>query len=168
MTRRAPAVRGPAHPYAVQAINSLRSWPALSSTQHEGGITFTAEGHKVVRFNGHGTAYLHLTPPVIERLSNTLARTVHLGTDVEPGWVVIRIEDSVDLAALLALVSVAIKANTSGALDGSPIAGQGREGRTRLPAEADGQARERPRPQTETGTRAETEIRSNAGTDAGR
>ncbi|WP_218135781.1 luciferase family protein [Nonomuraea jiangxiensis] len=111
MTRRHPAVREPAFPYAAQAIDSLRSWPALAPAHHDNGVVFTAEDREIVRFNGRGTAHLHLTRPVLDRLMDVLAKSVHLGLATEPGWVVISLEDSMDLHALLALVSVAIKAN---------------------------------------------------------
>jgi hypothetical protein len=97
--------------YAGQAVESLRAWPTLVMVRDGEAVTFSASDREIIRLHDHGTADLHLTSPVIDRLIRTLDASVHLDRSAEPGWVIIRLEDSMALHALLSLVSVALKAN---------------------------------------------------------
>lgn len=94
-----------------QAVHQLRSWPALVFVPTTAGAVFTSGGHEIVRLPDSGSAHLHLTVPVIDRLRAVLCACTHLGMGEERGWVAVPVETSVDLDLLLALVSVAIKAN---------------------------------------------------------
>jgi hypothetical protein len=94
-----------------QAVRHLQSWPSLTLIPTAAGAVFTSNGHEIVRLTGRSTARLHLTGPVIERLENALNACTHLDPDSERGWVAISVETPLDLELLLALVSVAIKAN---------------------------------------------------------
>jgi hypothetical protein len=93
-----------------QAVHHLRSWPALTLIPTAAGAVFTSGGHEIVRLSDH-TAHLHLTTPVIERLERALGAYAHLDLASERGWVVVPMDTSLDLDLVLALVSVAIKAN---------------------------------------------------------
>jgi hypothetical protein len=94
-----------------QAVHHLRSWPALTLILTPAGAVFTCGGHEIVRLTDRGTAHLHLTTPVIDRLENALGARTHVEAAPERGWVAIPMVTSLDLDLVLALVSVAIKAN---------------------------------------------------------
>ncbi|MFC5834859.1 luciferase family protein [Nonomuraea insulae] len=98
-------------PLPSQVVRQLRSWPALTFQPTAAGAVFTCGEHEIVRLTGPSTACLHLTTPVIDRLRAALCACTHLKTDEEHGWVAIPMQASVDLDLVLALVSVAIKAN---------------------------------------------------------
>ena len=99
-------------PYVEQAIANLRRWPGVTVVETgAGGVVCTAGGIPVARLGGDGVAALHLTRPVIERLSESLCASGLFLDQAEEGWVAMRVDTAADFQLLLALVSLAIKAN---------------------------------------------------------
>jgi len=99
-------------PYVEQAIANLREWPDVRMREAgEDEVVFTAGGTPVVRLTRDGLAALHLTRPVIDRLSGSLCASGLFLSLAEEGWVAMRVQTAADFDLLLALVSLAIKAN---------------------------------------------------------
>jgi hypothetical protein len=101
------------------------SWPGVRSTSAECGlgVGLSVDARQVVHLHADGTAELFLTWPVIGRLSKALRDCGRV--QMEPGgdWVRMRLESDSDVALLISLASVAIKAITSPtAADGRPRA----------------------------------------------
>lgn len=94
-----------------QAVHQLRAWPALTFLPTAAGAVFTSGDREIVRLAGPRTAHLHLTTPVLDRVRAALCTCTHLETGADRGWVTIVMETSADLDLVLALISVAIKAN---------------------------------------------------------
>ncbi|MER6952239.1 luciferase family protein [Nonomuraea sp. NPDC000554] len=110
MVRPQSALRESLAPGLTQAANVLRSWPALTMLPIDDGVSFAAGGREIVRLTGR-TAHVHLTRPAIDRLEAALGTCPHVNPSAERGWVLMHVDASLDVDLLLALVSVAIKAN---------------------------------------------------------
>lgn len=98
--------------YVEQAIAELADWPDLALLHtDEDEVVYAAGGTPVVRLTGDGFAALHLTRPVIERIGGHLRDSGLLASPAEEGWATMRVTTASDFDLLLALVSLAIKAN---------------------------------------------------------
>ncbi|MEV5412160.1 luciferase family protein [Thermopolyspora sp. NPDC052614] len=104
--------RDPRALYVERAIAQLREWPGVALAYvGENEVMFAANGTPVVRLVDDGLCMVHLTQPVIERLSHFLLDSGLLASLTDAGWVTMRVETTTDLDLLLALVSLAIKMN---------------------------------------------------------
>jgi hypothetical protein len=68
---------------------------------------------QILHFHGGSYADLRLTRPVIDRMHEVLAQSGRLFMVPDDDWIGMRLETSGDAALLVALVSLAIKANAA-------------------------------------------------------
>jgi Family of unknown function (DUF5519) len=100
--------------FADRALEQLRSWPALDSPVPDDQIpaTLLAGGQLVVAVQRPDEADLHLTWPVIERISEALLTTGQVRFEPDSDWVRVHLGCDTDIAVLTSLVSLAIQAST--------------------------------------------------------
>ncbi|MBT2231453.1 luciferase family protein [Nonomuraea sp. NEAU-A123] len=100
--------------YVERAKTEFGTWSVLAMTHAPDAVVFTVGDIEILRLIGRDTAHLHLTRPVLERLHEALAVSahVHLATQEQDGWITLRLDTRADFDLLVALVSLAIKANT--------------------------------------------------------
>ena len=99
--------------FAGRVISQLTSWSAVRAAKADCGVGVgvgTRSG-QFVHFHGAETADLFLTHAVIERMHEVLAESGRVL--IRPGhdWVQVRLEADSDVALLVTLASLAIKAN---------------------------------------------------------
>jgi hypothetical protein len=99
-------------PYLERAITTLAAWPALTMTHTLNAVVFSVAATDILRLTGQDTAHLRLTLPIAERLHDAFHRSGHNHTVTRQGWITLHLSTVTDLELLLALVSLAIKANT--------------------------------------------------------
>lgn len=98
--------------YVEQAIAELREWPGVVVTQTgEGDVVIAAGGVPVARLTNDGIAAIHLTRPVIERISGSLRESGLRHSPADEGWATMRVKTAADFDLLRTLTSLAIKAN---------------------------------------------------------
>jgi hypothetical protein len=94
----------------------LDAWPAVRAGRAECGVgTGFAPAHRdgaqIVHLHGGDEAELHLTRPVIERLGAVLRESGRVAVSPGGDWVRVRLDTESDVALVMSLASVAIKAN---------------------------------------------------------
>ncbi|AQZ65450.1 hypothetical protein BKM31_31900 [[Actinomadura] parvosata subsp. kistnae] len=89
----------------------LRSWPALAARDGRRGTTFAVSGTEIVRLSGADEIQVRLTAPAIDRLRPYLSTCEQVQACEDRAWVAVYVDAEPDLALLLALTSVAIKAH---------------------------------------------------------
>lgn len=96
-----------------RAKTEFGTWPVLAMAEASDAVVFNVGDIEILRLIGRDTAHLHLTRPVLERLHEALAVSahVHLATQEQDGWITLRLDTRADFDLLVALVSLAIKAN---------------------------------------------------------
>jgi len=98
--------------YVEQAIAELRAWPDLALLHtSDDEVVYAVGDTPVVRLTSDGFAALHLTRPVIERIGGSLHESGVLTSPADENWATMRVNTASDFDLLLALVSLAIKAN---------------------------------------------------------
>jgi hypothetical protein len=97
-------------PYVLKAVAALRSWPALTLNDARQGA-FAVRGTEIIRLTGRDEVRIRLTAPAIDRLEPQLGACDQVRTCSDRTWVVVQVAAEPDLELLLALTSVAIKAN---------------------------------------------------------
>jgi Family of unknown function (DUF5519) len=107
----ATKIAGTSH--AGRALAQLSAWPSVQARRADCGFGIGVGTHagQILHFHDEDHAALCLTQPVIDRFRDVLAQA---GIDVIPDddWVAMRLETPTDTAVLVALVSMAIKANS--------------------------------------------------------
>jgi hypothetical protein len=101
--------------YAGRIADRLEAWPGVTKLRADCGIGLALQvgGNQFVHFHTDDEAELRLTRPVLERLGEALAASGRVA--VRPGgeWVAVRLDTDSDMALVVSLASVAIKANTT-------------------------------------------------------
>ncbi|HEV2371318.1 MAG TPA: luciferase family protein [Streptosporangiaceae bacterium] len=100
--------------FADRALGQLSEWPALKVCQADcgAGMGLAVSTHQIIHLHRSDEAELHLTWPVIERLSTALADSDQVHFSPGSNWIRLRLECDSDVRLLVLLVSVAIQANT--------------------------------------------------------
>jgi hypothetical protein len=102
--------------YAGRIADRLETWSGVSKVRADCGVgvALQASGNQIVHLHTDSEAELRLTRPVVERLGDTLTASGQVA--IRPGgeWVVVRLDTDSDVALVISLASVAIKANTTG------------------------------------------------------
>lgn len=98
--------------YVERAKTEFGTWSVLTMTHAPDAVVFNVGDIQILRLTGRDTAHLHLTRPVFERLHKTLAVSTHVHLAAQDGWITLRLDTRADFDLLVALVSLAIKANT--------------------------------------------------------
>lgn len=97
---------------ADRVVAKLTSWPAVSVVRADcgHGVGVRVDQRQVLHLHNGDEAELRLTRPVIERLGDTLLDSGRVA--VQPGgdWVRIPLTTESDVALVVSLTSVAIKA----------------------------------------------------------
>ncbi|TDD96098.1 luciferase family protein [Actinomadura rubrisoli] len=100
------------HSNAGRIVARLRTWPGVSVVRADCGVgvALCAGGRQIMHLHGGDEAELCLTRPVVDRLGGALADSGR--ALVRPGgdWVAVRLDTDSDLAMVMSLASVAIKA----------------------------------------------------------
>ncbi|MQY03228.1 luciferase domain-containing protein [Actinomadura macrotermitis] len=102
---------------ADRTIRHLKGWPALRLCRADCGTgrAFTLGSEQILHLHGPHEAELYLTAPIVQRINGALGECAMVTTRQGSGWVRFRLESETDVALLVSLVSVAIKANTAAA-----------------------------------------------------
>jgi hypothetical protein len=98
---------------AGRVIASLSAWPGVRTAPADCGVGVgvgTLAG-QVLHFHDESYADLRLTRPVLDRMHEALAHSGRIFMVPGDDWIGIRLETASDVALLVPLVSVAIKAN---------------------------------------------------------
>ena len=99
--------------YAGRVIALLSAWPGVRSAPADCGVGVgvrTPAG-QILHFHDESYANLRLTRPVIDRMHPALERSGRIFMVPDDDWIGMRLETPSDIALLITLVSVAIKAN---------------------------------------------------------
>jgi len=98
-----------------RVIAQVTAWPALSAGRATcgRGVALSVDSRQIVHLHDLSPAHVRLTRPVIKRMADALHASGRV--EMEPGtdWVSMRLDSEGDVALLLSLVSVAIKAHTA-------------------------------------------------------
>ncbi|WP_460344172.1 hypothetical protein [Actinoallomurus acanthiterrae] len=99
-------------PLVDRVFEELRGWRALRECRADcgGGRALAVGASQVLHLHG-GEAVLRLTWPVIRRMGVALLECAAVKPGYRADWVRIRLDGDGDVRLLVALVSVAIKAN---------------------------------------------------------
>jgi hypothetical protein len=109
---------------AGRLTTELDAWPAVRADRAECGVGtgFSAAaqqaGAQIVHLHGDDEAELYLTRPVIARLGDVLRKSGRVTVTPGGDWVRVRLDTESDVALVMSLASVAIKASHSGGPDG--------------------------------------------------
>ncbi|MFC4048596.1 three-helix bundle dimerization domain-containing protein [Actinomadura syzygii] len=106
---------------ADYVVGQLNGWPALRLCQADCGFgqAFACDGDQIVHLHGCDQAELYLTWPLVQRLRGPLGERASVRIRPGSGWVEMFLGGHGDVALLVSLVSVAIKAH-SAAVDTAP------------------------------------------------
>ncbi|MGH3243633.1 MAG: three-helix bundle dimerization domain-containing protein [Spirillospora sp.] len=106
---------------ADSVVELLNDWPALRLCRADCGFgrAFACGGDQIVHLHGRDQAELYLTWPFIQRMRKSLRECASIRIRPGDGWVGVWLGGDDDVALLVSLVSVAIKANLA-ALNTSP------------------------------------------------
>jgi hypothetical protein len=98
--------------YSAHVIAQAGSWPRVRTVRASCGVgmALTVDGREIVHFHGEGEAELRLTRPVVARLHGPWVESGRPGMEPRSDWVSVRLDSSNDVALVVSLVSVAIKA----------------------------------------------------------
>ncbi|MFI0480187.1 three-helix bundle dimerization domain-containing protein [Actinomadura sp. 9N215] len=94
-------------------VEQLNGWPALRLCRADCGFgrAFACGGDQIVHLHGRDQAELYLTWPLIQRMRKPLRDCASVRIRPGDGWLGIWLGGNDDVALLVSLVSVAIKAN---------------------------------------------------------
>jgi hypothetical protein len=97
----------------------LDAWPAVRAGRAECGVgtgfaPARRSGAQIVHLHGGDEAELHLTRPVIARLGDVLLKSGRVVVTPGGDWVRVRLDTESDVALVMSLASVAIKASGTG------------------------------------------------------
>lgn len=102
---------------AGRVIALLSAWPTVRADRADCGVGIglgTATG-QILHFHDEAYADLRLTRPVIDRMHEVLTQSGRVLLLPNDDWIGLPLETSSDTSLLVALVSLAIKANTGAA-----------------------------------------------------
>ena|SRR5690349_8832488 len=98
-----------------RVIAEVTTWPAVSASRATcgRGIALSVNSHQIVHLHDPTPAQVRLTRPVIQRMAEALRDSGRV--EMEPGadWVSLHLHSDGDVALLVSLVSVAIKAHAA-------------------------------------------------------
>ncbi|MEU6041341.1 luciferase family protein [Actinomadura sp. NPDC047616] len=108
--------------HAGRIAARLAAWPGVSKVRADCGIgiALQAGGRQIVHLHCDDEAELRLTRPVVERLGGALAESGRVAIRAGGEWVAVRLDTDSDVALVVSLASVAIKANTTPSPPPSP------------------------------------------------
>jgi hypothetical protein len=103
--------------YADRAVQQLRRWPTLTvrPADYGSGRGLALSMRQIVHLHAGNEAEVYLTWPVAERMSEALDASGRVTTAAGDDWVRVQLDSDNDVALLISLVSVAIKANAPAA-----------------------------------------------------
>ncbi|TDD31055.1 hypothetical protein E1287_27875 [Actinomadura sp. KC06] len=98
---------------AESVVEQLNGWPALRLCRADCGFgrAFACGGDQILHLHGRDQAELYLTWPYVRRMHKPLRECASVRTRPGSGWVGVWLGGDDDIALLVSLVSVAIKAN---------------------------------------------------------
>jgi hypothetical protein len=121
--------------YSDRVISQVTGWPSVSASRAECGmgVGLSVDTHQIVHLHAQGGAHVRLTRAVIVRMEDALLDSGRVEMESGEDWVSVRLDSDSDVALLLSLVSVAIKATAAEpagvarrAAPQCPAAGRGR------------------------------------------
>ncbi|XVQ08001.1 luciferase family protein [Spirillospora sp. CA-255316] len=120
--------------HAGRIADRLSAWPGVSKVRADcgTGVALAAQGVQVIHLHTGAEAELRLTRPVVQRMGGALADSGRV--TIQPGgeWISVALETGSDVALVVSLASVAIKAGVAGA--GTPAGSASRAAaRLRVP-----------------------------------
>ncbi|MBO2452727.1 DUF5519 family protein [Actinomadura barringtoniae] len=77
------------------------------------GVALTAGGSQIMHLHTDDEAELRLSRPVIERLGGVLTESGRVRIKPDSEWIAVRLDTDSDMALVVSLASVAIKASTA-------------------------------------------------------
>ncbi len=96
-----------------RVIAQVTAWPMVSASRAAcgNGVALSVNSQQIVHLHDPTPAQVRLTRPVIQRMAEALRASGRV--EMEPGaeWVSLNLDSDGDVALLLSLVSVAIKAH---------------------------------------------------------
>jgi hypothetical protein len=101
--------------YTDRVIAQVTSWPSVSTGRAECGmgVELTVNTRQIVHLHAQGGAQVRLTRPVIRRMEDALLHSGRVEMEPSEDWVSVQLDSESDVALLLSLVSVAIKATAA-------------------------------------------------------
>jgi luciferase-like monooxygenase len=104
---------------AGRLMAQLDAWPAVRAGRAGCGVgtgfaPVRRADAQIVHLHGGDEAELHLTRPVVARLGDVLLKSGRVAVDPGGDWVRVRLDTESDVALVMSLASVALKANGSG------------------------------------------------------
>jgi hypothetical protein len=107
---------GATRTFSDRVITQAITWPAVSVCRADCGmgVGLRVDTRQIVHLHAGGEAQVRLTRPVISRMEEALLHSGRVRVEPSQDWVCVRLDSDADVALLLSLVSVAIKA-TAGA-----------------------------------------------------
>jgi hypothetical protein len=101
--------------YTDRVISQVTAWPSVSAGRAACGmgVGLSVNTHQIVHLHPQGGAHVRLTRAVIARMEDALVQSGRVEMAASTDWVSMRLDSDGDVALLLSLVSVAIKAISS-------------------------------------------------------
>ncbi|MCW2889474.1 MAG: hypothetical protein QOE54_435 [Streptosporangiaceae bacterium] len=101
--------------YTDRVIAQVTSWSSVSAGRAECGmgVGLSVNTRQIVHLHSQGGAHVRLTRPVILRMEDALLHSGRVEMEPSEDWVSVRLDSDSDVALLLSLVSVAIKATAA-------------------------------------------------------
>nr|WP_307797195.1 luciferase family protein [Actinomadura barringtoniae] len=100
---------------AGRIVDRLNSWPGVAKVRADCGmgVALTAGGSQIMHLHTDDEAELRLSRPVIERLGGVLTESGRVRIKPDSEWIAVRLDTDSDMALVVSLASVAIKASTA-------------------------------------------------------
>jgi hypothetical protein len=101
--------------YIDRVIAQVTAWPSVSASRADCGmgVGLSVNTHQIVHLHTPGGAHVRLTRPVILRMEDALLHSGRVEVEPSEDWVSVRLDSDSDVALLVSLVSVAIKATAT-------------------------------------------------------
>jgi hypothetical protein len=98
-----------------RVIAQVTAWPAVSASRATcgRGVALSVNSHQIVHLHDPTPAQVRLTRPVIQRMAEALQASGRVEMAPEDDWVSLTLDSDGDVALLVSLVSVAIKAHAA-------------------------------------------------------
>ncbi|WP_433324045.1 luciferase family protein [Spirillospora sp. CA-294931] len=100
---------------AGRIADRISAWPGVTRARADCGVgvALVSGGRQIMHLHGDDEAELRLTRAVVDRLGCTLAECERV--EIRPGgeWITVRLDTDSDVALVVSLASVAIKATAT-------------------------------------------------------